>query len=98
MQGYFNKSIRIALFLIVFPSGVYAGDDPAAGKEIFKTCATCHGLNAEGNLTTKSPKLTGQLDTYLIVQIQNFRNGMRGGKPKDILGAQMAVFAKNIIG
>ena len=60
--------------------------DPIRGKEEYLQCTRCHGFNAQGfkgfgknaNPRYDSPRLAGQHDWYLIRQIKNFRDGIRG--------------------
>lgn len=63
--------------------------DAARGKALFSTCATCHGVRAEGNVALASPALSGLNDWYLVTQLGKFKDGTRGSRPGDIYGAQM---------
>lgn len=65
------------------------GGDAAKGKALYVVCATCHGQKAEGLLPLNGPRLNNQHDWYLLRQIKNFKEGIRGKHPKDIYGAQM---------
>ena len=68
--------------------------DPAAGKKAFEPCKACHGENGEGNKSLNAPRLSGQHDWYIVRQIRNFKEGIRGSHPKDIYGAQMRPMAQ----
>ena len=69
--------------------------DAASGKAKFMLCVACHGPNGEGVPATKAPALTNLPDEYIVRQLQNFKNGVRGADAtKDMLGSQMAAFAK----
>ena len=60
------------------------------GAETFKRiCAACHGGNAMGQSFLKTPALVGQNDWYILTQISNFQQGIRGSDPRDITGQQM---------
>lgn len=63
--------------------------DPDAGEAKYAACASCHGDNAEGNLTMNAPKLAGVDGWYLRRQLQNYKDLRRGSDPTDVLGAQM---------
>jgi cytochrome c553 len=78
----------------LFPTNALSQGDPIKGKSLYGTCVACHGQSAEGMLATNSPNLSGMRDSYLIAQIQKFRSGLRGAKPEDAYGAQMAEMAK----
>ena len=72
-----------------------AGANIEAGKAKYMLCATCHGANGEGMAPLKSPSLAGQTADYIVRQLQNFKNGLRGADPaKDMAGSQMAPMAK----
>jgi cytochrome c553 len=40
-------------------------------------CTTCHGNNAEGKKSQKAPRLAGQYDWYLEMQLKNMKAGIR---------------------
>jgi cytochrome c553 len=42
-----------------------------------QACATCHGKNAEGNVTF--PRLAGQHAEYLVKQLVLFKDSVRQG-------------------
>lgn len=68
--------------------------NPAHGKQIYATCATCHGANGEGIWSTNAPRLSNMSDWYLRRQLQAFQQDLRGTHPRDFNGAQMAAIAK----
>lgn len=67
--------------------------DAAVGKQLYATCAACHGQKGEGNPALNAPKLTDQDDWYLVRELQNYKSGLRGSNPKDAFGAQMKPMA-----
>ncbi len=76
----------ISLFLAATSS---QAQDTAAGEAAFQICKTCHGQKGEGQLALNAPNLTGQFDWYLVRQLQNFKEGIRGADVNDIYGSQM---------
>ncbi|CAM2069010.1 Cytochrome c4 [Sulfidibacter corallicola] len=70
--------------------------DAAKGKNLYVTCATCHGQKAEGMKALNAPALTGLQDWYMLTQLKNYKNGVRGKHPKDIYGMQMAPMAMTL--
>ena len=40
-----------------------------------------------------APRLKGMSDWYLVTQLKNFKQGIRGAHPKDLYGPQMAAMA-----
>jgi len=63
--------------------------DIAAGKKNYTSCSVCHGENGEGKEALHAPPLSGLNDWYLLAQLQNYRDGIRGGNPADNYGVQM---------
>ena len=71
--------------------------DPHAGKALYQVCASCHGLQGEGNPALNSPKISGQETWYLKRQLGYFKDGIRGSNPEDTYGAQMAPMAATLV-
>lgn len=71
-----------------FPEQTLDGD-AAAGKNNYVSCAVCHGENGEGNQALHAPALTGLDDWYLLTQLRNYRDGIRGSNSADNYGVQM---------
>lgn len=67
--------------------------DVTKGKQLYGTCAACHGAKAEGDVQTGAPALAGMTDWYQLAQLEKFRNGVRGSDPDDTHGQQMAAMA-----
>ncbi|HYD76206.1 c-type cytochrome [Ramlibacter sp.] len=67
--------------------------DIEKGRRYYATCAACHGADGRGIAATQAPRLQGMSDWYLARQLQHFRDGVRGGHPQDIHGAQMGLVA-----
>ena len=42
---------------------------------------------------TNAPRLAGMSDWYMVTQLKNFKQGIRGAHPKDMYGPQMASMA-----
>ncbi len=61
-------------------------------------CGACHGGQAQGNTSFNAPKLAGLSTSYLLRQMQNFTNGLRGTHQQDKFGRQMAMMAKTTSG
>jgi cytochrome c oxidase subunit 2 len=66
------------------------------GRQIYQTCAACHGPDGEGRWTTNAPRLKGMSDWYLARQLENFKARIRGGHPEDIYGDQMFMMASTL--
>jgi cytochrome c553 len=71
------------------PASTVEGD-AGRGAVLFQSCAACHGAHAEGNESVAAPALTRQNDWYLLTQLNNYRNGIRGQNNDDTFGQQMS--------
>mgnify|MGYP001156793648 FL=1 len=72
------------------PAEITIEGDVDAGQALYGTCATCHGIDAKGNVSLGAPALAGQNDWYLITQLKNFVAGYRGRHEDDLYGQQMS--------
>lgn len=70
--------------------------DAHAGKALYQVCASCHGLEGEGNPALNAPKISGQETWYVKRQLEYFKHGIRGSSPEDTFGAQMAPMAATL--
>jgi cytochrome c oxidase subunit II len=67
------------------------------GRKHYVTCGACHGPDGRGIQAMNAPGLTGMSDWYLVTQLKNFKQGIRGAHPKDMYGAQMVSMAAILI-
>ena len=81
--------IIFSFLIFVFVSVGQAADNVEQGKKAYAICVTCHGENGQGNPSLNAPRLVGLDKWYLIHQLKNYKDGIRGTHPKDIYGAQM---------
>ena len=65
----------------------------ADGSTLYQTCGVCHGAGGQGVQATNAPRLKGMSDWYMVTQLKNFKNGVRGAHPKDLYGQQMVWMA-----
>jgi cytochrome c oxidase subunit 2 len=77
------------------PSATVMGN-PDKGKSNFATCAACHGVSGQGIWATNAPRLSNMSDWYMQRQLENFRQGIRGGHRLDFYGSQMVSMAKTL--
>ena len=75
------------------PSPITVSGDIEQGADLYANCAVCHGANGEGIWTMNAPALAGQSDWYLVTQLRNFREEIRGAHPMDLYGDQMMMLA-----
>lgn len=75
--------------------------DPSRGQDFSRYCLRCHGERGQGYKAPKvikfkslyGPRISGQHDWYLIRQLRNYRDGIRGSS-KDKSTAIMWAEAK----
>jgi cytochrome c oxidase subunit 2 len=63
------------------------------GKKRYATCGACHGTDGRGIQAMNAPRLAGMSDWYMVTQLKNYQQGIRGAHPKDMYGNQMALMA-----
>ncbi len=94
-----NKNLLLAGAVLALTYGGQVVADDAAltrGEEVYDDCSICHGDDAEGGEDYGAPKLAGQLDWYLIRQLQNFRDEARGTNEGDEYGPVMQPMATDL--
>ncbi len=89
-----KTTLAIAALVSLYSAGALAAGDAEKGKALYATCGACHGPNAEGMEALNAPRLAGQESWYIVRQLQNFKNGVRGANPRDTYGMQMAPMAQ----
>lgn len=85
----------VASFEPKAPPITVAGD-VSRGRNLYVTCASCHGPKAEGNQALGAPALASRTDWYLVTQLRNYKAGLRGNDHRDTNGAQMRAVAANL--
>jgi cytochrome c oxidase subunit II len=64
-------------------------DAASRGRELFATCAECHGTAGEGNSTIGAPNIAGMSAWYVETELHKFRAGIRGAEFDDTEGMRM---------
>ena len=75
------------------PSPITVSGDIEQGADLYANCAVCHGADGEGIWAMNAPALAGQSDWYLVTQLKNFREEIRGAHRMDLYGDQMMMLA-----
>ena len=82
---------------LVKPPQTITDGDAAIGATLYQNCISCHGSKGEGMQPLNSPPLVGQSDWYLMTQLHNFKNGLRGAdSEKDPNGSLMVSMANTL--
>lgn len=78
------------------PKTVTIAGNPETGRELYATCATCHGAKAQGLTPFGAPNLVGLQDWYLQRQLLLFRDGLRPSGKGDPYALQMAAAVRTL--
>ncbi len=70
------KHNAITLLLLMSSSLVLANGDATAGKDKALICTGCHGADGN-NSNSEYPILAGQVKSYLLKQLKDFKSGAR---------------------
>jgi cbb3-type cytochrome c oxidase subunit III len=92
-----------ALLLLLFACGTqFSGcgwgstDAATRGKEVFQTCAPCHGTDGSGNPSVGAPNIAGMKEWYVEEEVDKFRAGVRGMQFSDMEGMRMRPMALSL--
>ena len=75
------------------PAPATISGDIAHGAKLYAVCANCHGKDGQG-IQMNAPRQAGISDWYLLNQLKNFKEGVRGTHPADLHGKQMGFMAQ----
>jgi len=91
-----NVAAYIAALPAATPPATVEGDVVNGQKQFTSKCGACHGGQGWGNEALFTPRLTVIGDWYLIRQVSNFQESMRGVHEDSKYGKQMAMMAKTV--
>lgn len=91
-----NVAAYIAALPAAKPAATVEGDVVNGQKQFTSKCGACHGGQGWGNEALFTPRLTVIGDWYLIRQVSNFQESMRGVHEDSKYGKQMAMMAKTV--
>lgn len=63
------------------------------GRRLYTSCGACHGKDGKGIWSVNAPRLAGTDDWYLVRQLNNYQQKIRGTHPSDATGKQMMLFS-----
>ena len=70
--------------------------DPVQGKSLYQTCSVCHGADGRGRQALNAPRAKGMSDWYMVTQLKNFKQEIRGAHRKDMYGHQMTMITASL--
>lgn len=77
------------------PAPATVTGDIAHGAKLYVVCANCHGADGRG-INMNGPRAAGISDWYLLNQLKNFKEGVRGTHPADLRGKQMGFMVRTL--
>ena len=96
-SGQAVPMILLLCVLTIAVGGCQANADSASrGKQIFATCAECHGESGEGNFSIGAPNIAGMNAWYLETELHKFRAGVRGAQFDDLEGMRMRPMSQSL--
>jgi cytochrome c oxidase subunit 2 len=74
------------------------GVSTARGRQIYATCAACHGTKGQGSRKIGAPNIAGLPKWYIARELEKFIAGRRGFDSADTVGRTMSVVSTTIDG
>ncbi len=87
--------VFVAIIFLAIPYTKLFADAVSEPSSII-LCQSCHGYQFQGNKDLNAPAIAGLSQWYLYRQLLNYKNGIRGTNPEDILGQTMRLSILNI--
>ena len=87
--------VFVAIIFLAIPYTKLFADAVSEPSSII-LCQSCHGYQFQGNKDLNAPALAGLSQWYSYRQLLNYKNGIRGTNPEDILGQTMQLSILNI--
>ena len=85
---------HIAHMPLVLAEPAVEGGNAQRGAALYTPCTACHGADGGGNQALNAPPLRGRSDWYLLLSLQKFKAGIRGGKADNPNAALMRGMAQ----
>jgi len=80
----------------VKPVPTISGGNSAQGANVYAACIACHGFAGDGNRVIDAPAINHASDWYLLQQLHNYKEGLRGSTPDDRNGPLMRAMARTL--
>ncbi len=90
---------HLALFTLLVATVGCVAKNPGSierGSWLYGQCSSCHGKDGAGNEEYKAPAIAGLHKEYVLRQLNNFRDGVRGAHPDDVYGLRMRAMARTL--
>lgn len=94
--SFWTKWRFFSLFTLITICFSFAAQAERSGKDLFRLCTACHGMEGEGIKKLGAPGIAALPKWYLIKQLKNFQTGVRGAHTKDFYGMRMRPMARTL--
>jgi cytochrome c553 len=78
-----------AALLCFAVSGAHAAGDAKAGRTKAQMCQACHGIDGLSQVPD-APNIAGQVEGYLVTQLQAFKSGARKNEAMTLVAAGLS--------
>ena len=79
----------VPVCLLVGSGGVSQAGDVKAGRAKAMMCQACHGLDGLSK-TPDAPNIAGQIEPYLVAQLQAFKSGARKNDAMSVVAPSLS--------
>jgi cytochrome c oxidase subunit 2 len=84
------------MLVVASTSGCGGAAAPIAGRDLYRSCESCHGTAGEGDSRVDAPRIAGLPAWYVSSQLERFQSGLRGKHPDDIEGLRMRAMSAQL--
>jgi cytochrome c553 len=81
--------LLVSACLLVATSSVSHAGDAKAGRAKAMMCQACHGLDGLSK-TPDAPNIAGQIEPYLVTQLQAFKAGLRKNDAMSVVAPSLS--------
>jgi cytochrome c553 len=79
----------VSACLLAATSGASHAGDVKAGRAKAMMCQACHGLDGLSK-TPDAPNIAGQIEPYLVTQLQAFKSGLRKNDAMSVVAPSLS--------
>lgn len=79
----------VAAFLPLATGSALAAGDAKAGRAKAQMCQACHGVDGMSKVPD-APNIAGQVEGYLVAQLQAFKSGARKSEAMSLVAAGLS--------
>lgn len=95
-KAYLGLMVTAVVMAVMVGCGSGQRTSLSHGRDVFKTCEPCHGIDGAGNLALRAPAIAGLPEWYVAAELGKFQKSIRGAHPDDEEGARMRPMARTL--